>query len=458
MIWQRFKEGTIRRQIVTLAVLPILLVGVLGVMTEPPFPEATELTQAEIAAAQIALVADQIDTAATPEVADLLLAASAAAGLPVERISSFAPEGAAQSDFETRLIRALVHSHHRAAWLLDEGGGAARIAVELRGGLLAFAPKMAPVPALDDHVINILLSVVIIVLPVAFLSIYAARLLTGPLTRIAAAAAQEDADPAGVIFDESGPLEIRALARRLNEMRAQIHRMLSQRTAMLRAVSHDLRTPLTRLRLRIERSVPAETAAVLIRDIEAIDDLVNETLTYLRSDSQTETLRKVDLPSLLSTICSDFLDVGFDVSYAGPERLAFLCYPRALVRAISNLVDNGTKFGSSVTITLDVRTDGGVRIEVADDGPGLPEALRTQLLEPFAKGDPARGATAKSGFGLGLSIARDIVNQHRGQIELSNNEPTGLRVILSLPRTEPKGGDPGAHCVVLFDHPRGQTR
>ncbi len=435
----RFLQGPIGRQIVTLAVLPIILVGVLGVMTEPPFPEDTDLTRAEIVAAQIALVADQIDRAGTPAQSEAVLAATRAAGLEVRWTGPDAEPGPAGSAFQDRLLYALSAIHGRSARAVAAPGPGPLIVVEVRTGFLAFAPAVVPVRGLNDDVVNILLSVMIIVLPVALLSIHAARLLTHPLTRLAAAAqAQQTADPGGEIFPETGPLEIRQLARRLNEMRAQIHSMLKERTAMLRAVSHDLRTPLTRLKLRVEQTVPERTAALLMRDITAINGMIDETLTYLRSETETEPPRKTDLPSLLRTICSDFSDVGFPVTYAGPDRLTFLCRSGALARAVANLVDNGTKFGGAVTIALAALPDGAVRIEVSDTGPGIPEDLRGSVLEPFVKGDPSRAPTTQGGFGLGLSIVREVVRRHGGTIDLAPVQPQGLAVVLLLPAMHPR--------------------
>jgi signal transduction histidine kinase len=428
-----FKRGSIRWQIVTLAVLPIFLVGVLGVMTEPRRVEETELTQAEIAAAQMALVAEQVESAPTPELADLLLAATRKSGLDVQWASPFFQQSDDGSIFQERLMAALSDLHHRKAWAVEGGGPDGLIVVEVRGGLLVFAPAIAPVPGLNDDVINIMLSVVIIFLPVAFLSVYAARLVTNPLIRIAnAAEVQGGADPGGAIFDESGPLEIRQLARRLNEMRAQIHNMLKERTAMLRAVSHDLRTPLTRLKLRVERSVPPETAAALIRDISAINEMIDETLNYLRNETETELPRKVDLSSLLRTVCSDFADMGFSVTYFGPERLALNCRPRSVARAVSNLVDNATKFGTAVEVVLRRQQDQRVCIDVADDGPGIPENLRSKVLEPFVKGDLSRPAASGAGFGLGLSIVRDIAQRHGGTVMLNPRNPKGLVATLVI--------------------------
>lgn len=431
---RRFREGSIRWQIVTLAVLPILLVGVLGVMSEPTGIEETEVTQAETVAAQIALVASQIESAATPEISEALLSVTRQSGLVVKWGSEFGEHFERTSNFQERLLSALRSYHGRGAWAIKGSGADPRIVVETRGGLLAFEPMAVPVPSINDDIVNILLSVVIIVLPVTLLSIYAARLLSDPLMRIAAVAeAHRDADPKDAVFDEAGPLEIRQLARRLNGMRSQINSMLAERTAMLRAVSHDLRTPLTRLKLRVERSVPTETAEILLRDIRTINEMIDETLTYLRSDTETEAPRKTDLPSLLRTISTDFADVGFAVTYDGPDRLPFVCRSRDLARAVSNLVDNGTKHGDSVRISLHAQPGGSVRIEVTDNGPGIAESLRAKVLEPFVKGDASRSPASRSGFGLGLSIVQEVIRRHGGTLDLMQGKPNGLVAVIGLP-------------------------
>jgi signal transduction histidine kinase len=141
---------------------------------------------------------------------------------------------------------------------------------------------------------------------------------------------------------------------------------------------------------------------------------------------------RIDLASFLQTICSDFADVGHAVSYAGPPRLTYACRPRALSRAITNIVENAVKHGRNVTVGLSRTTPDQIEIEVLDDGPGIPSALRTKVFEPFFKADDARSRD-NGGFGLGLSIARDIIKRHGGGIEMRPREPSGLRVLLVLP-------------------------
>lgn len=160
--------------------------------------------------------------------------------------------------------------------------------------------------------------------------------------------------------------------------------------------------------------------------------MIDETLTCLRNDVSTEALQRTDIASVLQTVCSEFCDVGFSVSYSGPDRLSGWCKPNALARAIGNLCDNGVKFAPNVTVAL-AATDTGALIEVSDDGPGIPMAVRARVFEPFFKADAARGTMPKHGFGLGLSIVADIVQGHGGKIELRDNRPTGLVVKVDLP-------------------------
>lgn len=422
----------IRRQILTLAALPILAVCALALAFYKWEPEDTQLSQAELAAAQIALVADQVENAGTAELAESVLAATRKAGLPVAWIDAHAQSVVGSWIFQDRVLYALSNIYGRPARAIAGEGGDPLIVVELADGLLAFTPVVVPVPnTVNDFV---LLQATAIVLLLILLSTYAARLVTAPLIRLAAVAqAQDSADPNDREFSEAGPQEIRLLGARLNEMRHQIRGMLEQRTAMLRAVSHDLRTPLTRLKLRVERSVPAETAEILLRDINSIDEMIDETLSYLRADSENEAPRRTDLPSLLRTVCSDFSDVGFAVAYSGPDRLTFDCRSRALARAVSNLVDNGTKFGRTVEIALTSTPDGTVRIVVSDDGDGLPEAMRTKVLEPFVKSDPSRASAPRTGFGLGLSIVHEVVRRHGGTLTLTPRSPKGLAATIILP-------------------------
>jgi signal transduction histidine kinase len=230
-----------------------------------------------------------------------------------------------------------------------------------------------------------------------------------------------------------GPREIVQVADALNDMRTRIRALLDDRTRMLAAISHDLRTPLTRLQLRAERIGDQDLREGMLHEIARVARMLDETLDYLREDVRSESASRIDLPSALQTICAEFADVGHAVSYEGPAHLTWTCRPSALTRAISNVVDNAVKHGSVVTVSLRGARDGAVEIDVADDGPGIPSSLREKVFDPFFKGDDARTSARRSGFGLGLSIARDVVKGHGGDIDLLDGTPRGLIVRMSLP-------------------------
>jgi signal transduction histidine kinase len=218
-------------------------------------------------------------------------------------------------------------------------------------------------------------------------------------------------------------------------MRERISRLISDRTRMLSAVSHDLRTPITRLRLRAEFIEEDKMREEIIRDLDRMKRMVNSALTYLRNGNDTEQMAAVDLPALIRTVIDNFQDVGEAVSYEGLNHLTISAQPDSMVRAIENLIDNGLKFGSEVAVR--VRLDGDfVLVEVEDDGLGIPEAQRQAMLEPFVRGDAAR-STPSGGFGLGLSITADIARAHGGEIELTSGQMGGLLARIRLRRMAP---------------------
>ncbi|WP_119944458.1 ATP-binding protein [Neorhizobium sp. NCHU2750] len=266
---------------------------------------------------------------------------------------------------------------------------------------------------------------------IVLFSIFAIWAITRPLRRIAAAAMRADLSTDAAPFEERGSVEIIALAGALNGMQRRISTMVEARTRMLRGISHDLRTPLTRLRLRAERVGETEVRDALLVDIERIDRLLKESLGYLRDNYQREAAQRADLASTVRTICDEFADMGHDVIYRGPARTITSFKPLALTRAVTNLCENAVKFGSRVEIELRV-TGALAVIDVMDDGPGIPKEYRTRVLEPFFKVDAARGGN-NAGFGLGLSIVAEIVQAHNGKLELLDRIPKGLLARLTLP-------------------------
>lgn len=291
-------------------------------------------------------------------------------------------------------------------------------------------------------VVPTVLTLSIVLIFVTLLSVYAVRWIIAPLSSVAAAAQSFGRSPDDTrIVRRDGPREIVQVADALNDMRIRIRTLLDDRTHMLAAISHDLRTPLTRLRLRAEQVADQELREGMLHEVTQVARMLDETLDYLRDNVRSERTSRIDLPSVLQTICAEFADVGHAVSYEGPARLTWTCRPSVLTRAISNVVDNAVKNGSTVTVALRVQDDGAAEIDIADDGPGIPSTLRERVFDPFFKGDNARSSAIRSGFGLGLSIARGIVKGHGGDIHLLERAPRGLIVRISLPA--------GAHADCL---------
>jgi signal transduction histidine kinase len=273
--------------------------------------------------------------------------------------------------------------------------------------------------------------IVALVTLIILFSMFAVWAITRPLRRIAAAAMKADISLGPALFEERGSVEIVALARALNAMQGRISTMVEARTRMLRGISHDLRTPLTRLRLRAERVQEDELREALLSDVERIDHLLQESLGYLRDNHDRETSQRADLASLLQTICNEFCDVGHDVTYNGPTRFIAQFKSVALTRAVTNLCENGVKFAGKVDVSLTGTADNAI-VDVADNGPGIPEKYRARVREPFFKIDAARRTTG--GFGLGLSIVAEIVEAHHGTFELLDRQPNGLVVRITIPR------------------------
>jgi signal transduction histidine kinase len=190
------------------------------------------------------------------------------------------------------------------------------------------------------------------------------------------------------------------------------------------------------LRLRAERVEQETLRTGMLVDLTKISHMLDETLEYLRGDAADEALSRVDLPSLLQTICSEFADVDQPVAYEGPSRLDWRVRPKALTRAVTNVVENGVKHAKIVKVVLSRGTGNFVDITVIDDGPGIPSGLGNKVFEPFFKADDTRTAGGL-GFGLGLSIARDIVRQHNGEIDLIPGQTKGLKVRIRLPSHGP---------------------
>ena len=448
---RRFAPQTITAQIASLVIVAVLLgVGLASAVllyffyTGQP-PVANLEIMAAVRAAHIAVVVKEAQAARSPaELAEVLKAARSRSTdveeIPLARLAA-APESAPRHPALARLINAALADTWGIVPLPNapHSEGRDSIAVKISDDNALVFEASAHTPFYNLVLVQMTFALAIIIVIISFLSLYAVRWVTAPLSSIAAAArsfGHSSAEDGALSSD--GPREIAQVAEALNDMRKRVRSLVDERTQMLAAISHDLRTPLTRLRLRTERLTDVNIRDSMLQDIATVNDMLGETLAYLRDGGQQEPVDLVDLPSLLQTICAQFTDFGHDVSYEGPDRSAFACRAHALNRAVTNVVDNATKHGATVAVALRVVNEMAVQIDVSDDGPGIPHALRDKVFEPFFKGDSARPSTARAGFGLGLSIARDIVRRHGGKIDLLNRSPRGLTVRLSI------AGQPGA--------------
>jgi signal transduction histidine kinase len=281
-----------------------------------------------------------------------------------------------------------------------------------------------------------MMTVLFAVVCVTLLGLWAARALTAPLSSFAKAAESFSLNGAAAPLPERGPEEIRSVARALNRMRERISTLIDDRTKMLVAISHDLRTPITRMRLRSEFIEDDAHRGRMLGDLDQMRSMLESVLSFLRNDRKLESMTLVDVASTLQLVTDQFADMGYKVAYDGPEHAMATVRPDDLHRSITNLVENAVRFGAETTIRLRVSPD-TVTIEVEDDGPRISDARKEFMLEPFVRGDDARNMDEAAGFGLGLSIARTIVLGHGGELSLNNRQPHGLIVRVQLPVRQP---------------------
>ena len=260
---------------------------------------------------------------------------------------------------------------------------------------------------------------------------WAARWLSRPMHRLATAAQQLGRDIDRPPLPEDGTLECRDASRVFNQMQARIRQQLAERDRFVAAVSHDLRTPLTRLRLRTENLGDARAQQLFRRDIAEMDAMITSTLDYLRGVAGAEAWALLDVRALADSLADDQLALGHRVSVAG-QAAPLRAQAVALRRCLDNLVGNAIRYGGSAEITLHDAAD-ALTIEVRDHGPGLPAEELGRVMEPFYRVEASRNRQS-GGAGLGLTIASDIARRHGGQLVLRNAAGGGLVAAAIFPR------------------------
>ena len=286
-------------------------------------------------------------------------------------------------------------------------------------------------PSLSQWPYPFLLESAVLAIAIVLMSFFAVRWVTRPLSTLARAADELGRDIHRPPLPERGPLEVKAAAAAFNTMQARLRDYIYERTRILTAVSHDLRTPITRLRLRAELLTDEALKAKLVRDLQDMENMTNATLSFLRGFEDREDVQSVDLMALLESLETDSVDMGYDVQLQGSVMRPVMLRPRALRRCLDNLVINAVRYGKRAILQVeDIGT--AVVIRVRDAGPGIPKQELEKVFEPYYRLEPARSQEG-GGIGLGLSIARNIAELHGGTLILQNHPAGGLEAILTLP-------------------------
>ena len=337
-------------------------------------------------------------------------------------------------DLSGRVIHRVLHDAFPGIKAVDLVRDRKRVAVLLdteQGPLFVEFPRRR-VSASNPHQLIVLMVVTAILMTI--ISYLFLRNQLRPIRRLARAA-EAFGKGRHETYHPGGANEVRSAGAAFLNMRARIERQIEQRTLMLSGVSHDLRTPLTRLKLGL--SMQPETADIkaLMSDVDEMENLIAAFLDFARADA-TEDLEDTNPTELLDVVVADAIRAGHDVIFENPERTELLVKmrPQAIRRAIENLIGNAIRYGSKARVSLSV-LDTAIRIGIEDDGPGIPVHLREEALKPFARLDEARNQNKGSGVGLGLAIAADITRSHGGTLRLSESAKLGgLNAEIVLPR------------------------
>jgi signal transduction histidine kinase len=313
----------------------------------------------------------------------------------------------------------------------ERGGQLYDVSVGLPGGdmllfRLAQGQRTAPLPR------SLLFNLILLAALIAIALYAVTRGITRPLSKLAHAAEAVGRDIRQPPLIESGSRELRDAARAFNTMQERMQRYVDSRTRVLAAMSHDLKTPLTRLRLRMATLNDPDLQTRVDQDLSEMESMVHGALALLRGLNDDEPAEALDVNDLLAKLQVEFADMGTPFVVQGRAQLLYAAKPMALKRCLTNLISNATKFGGGVSVTVE---DGpAVVIMIRDHGPGIPEEHLAKVFEPFYRVESSRNRDT-GGTGLGLCIARDIAQAHGGALKLSNLPQRGLQATLTLPRS-----------------------
>ncbi|HEY6577748.1 MAG TPA: ATP-binding protein [Rhizomicrobium sp.] len=286
-------------------------------------------------------------------------------------------------------------------------------------------------PAPQPWPLEVVIAGLVALLTTSAAAAFIARRVARPLSQLAAAATEAAEGGQAPRVPEEGPDDVRRAARAFNRMTDQVSRTLESQRQLLSAVGHDLRTPITALRINSEFIVDEELRERMQKNVEELQELTEAVLSAVRGAGGEKT-RKIDLAALVESLCTDLDEMGEPVSWSAHTAAPVNCRPNEIRRAVRNLIQNAVAYGSRADVCLRTAAD-RYDIIVEDDGPGIPDSDRTRVFEPFVRLDASRNAET-GGCGLGLTLVKAIAESHGGQIALENRPEHGLRARLSLPR------------------------
>jgi signal transduction histidine kinase len=311
--------------------------------------------------------------------------------------------------------------------------GGANFAVQVRlhdGTPVTFDSYLAPEGA--DVPLRIALALLASLVTVVALSLIAVRWVTVPLRTLALAAEKLGQDLDRPPMPETGPLEVRQAATAFNTMQQRLAKSIAERTRLFTAMSHDLKTPITRMRLRAELLEDDAVRTRFTKDLDDMEAMVTHTLEYMRDATVREPVQAIDVAALLESLQNDYAESGGSVEIRGGTTRPYAGRPLALRRCLTNLIDNALRYGKRSTVVVD-DSPATLTLRVQDEGPGLPADQLERAFEPFFRGEASRSRDT-GGTGLGLGIARNVARAHRGDLVLANRPQGGLEATLTLAR------------------------
>jgi len=306
------------------------------------------------------------------------------------------------------------------------------VSLSLRDGTflhLVLQPRRPPLATPPKS--RLLLYIFFLATCLGLLAYAVARMSIQPLRQLAQAATELGRNIERPPLAECGPTEVRHAASAFNTMQARIRRHIQERTQMLAAITHDLQTPLTRIRLRFEKVQDKELQARLVEDLSAVQTMIKDGLDLARSMNSEEPMRRTDFDSILDSVCADAVEAGQDVTLSGLTGVSIAAQPNAMRRCLTNLIDNAVKYGGYARVSVS-RDKNKVIVQVRDGGPGIPEDMLETVFDPFFRLEVSRSRDT-GGTGIGITIARNIAEKHGGTLYLRNHPDGGLMATLELP-------------------------